>query len=141
MTEAVVDANVLLRYLTGEPAALAERAQNVLQGAEARRVRLVVTALTVAEVVFVLEHVYRWSRGMIAEGLLKLLAAGIFHVPEVAVLERAIGWYRHVRRLHFADAYVAAVAASREAAVISFDRELKRLRGLTVIGDADAFPL
>ena len=136
MREAVVDTNVLLRYLTGEPAALAERAQNVLQGAEERRVRLIVTALTVAEVVFVLEHVYRWSRGMIAEGLLKLLA--IFHVPEVAVLERAIGWYRHVRRLHFADAYVAAVAASRAAAVISFDRELKRLRGLTVIGDADA---
>ncbi len=140
MTEAVVDANVLLRYLTGDPAALAERAQKVLQEAEARRVRLVVTSLTVAEVVFVLEHVYRWSRGTIAEGLLKLLTARVFQIPEVAALERAIGWYRNVRRLHFADAYVAAIAASRQAAVISFDRELKRLRGLTVIDDSGAFP-
>lgn len=103
--------------------------------------RLVVTSLTVAEVVFVLEHVYRWPRSTIVAGLLKLLAGGVFHVPEVTVLERAIGWYRDVRRLHFADACVAAVAASREAAVISFDRELKRLRELTVIGEPDAFPL
>jgi len=136
----VVDANVLLRYLTGDPAALADRAQKVLQEAEARRVRLMVTSLTVAEVVFVLEHVYRWPRGTIAEGLLKLLAARLLHIPEVAVLERAMGWYRDVRRLHFADAYVAAMAASRQAALISFDREFKRLRGLTVIGDSGAFP-
>ena len=103
--------------------------------------RLVATSLTVAEVVFVLEHVYRWPRSTIVEGLVKLLAAGVFHVPELIVLERAIGWYRDVRRLHFADAYVAAVAASRQAAIITFDRELKRLRELTVIGDPDAFPL
>jgi predicted nucleic-acid-binding protein len=74
---------------------------------------LVVTSLTLAEVVFVLEHVYRWSRRTIVDGLLKLLAAGVFYVPEVAMLERAINWYQDIRRLHFADAYVAAVAAGR----------------------------
>jgi predicted nucleic-acid-binding protein len=137
--EAVVDANVLLRYLTGEPAALAKRAQRILEEAEARGVRLVVTSLTLAEVEFVLEHVYRWSRRTIVEGLLKLLAAGVFQVPEATMLERAVNWYRDMRRLHFADAYVAAIAASRHAAVISFDRELARLRGLTVIAEPDAF--
>jgi predicted nucleic-acid-binding protein len=137
--EAVVDANVLLRYLTGEPTTLATRAQRVLEEAEARGVRLVVTSLTLAEVVFVLEHVYRWSRRTIVDGLLKLLAAGVFHVPEVATMERAINWYRDIRRLHFADAYVAAVAATLHAAVISFDRELARLRELTVIADPHGF--
>lgn len=140
MTEAGVDANVLLRYLTGEPVPLAERAGKILRDAEARRMGLVVTSLTIAEVIFVLEHVYRWPRGAIVAGLLKLLAGGVFQFPEVTVLERAIGWYRDIRRLHFADAYVAAVAATRHAAVLSFDRELRRLRNLTVIADPGSFP-
>lgn len=140
MTDAVVDANILLRYLTGAPPALAERAQKLLNAAEQRDVRLIVAALTLAEVVFVLEHTYRWPRKTLAEGLGRLLASDVFFFPEAAILERALTWYRDIPRLHFADAYVAAVAAERQAAVVSFDRELKRLHELTVVDTPGAFP-
>ncbi len=139
MTDAVVDANVLLRYLTGAPPALATRARTLLVAAEQGNVRLLVTALTLAEVVFVLQHLYRWPRKALVEGLSELLASDTFHFPEAAVLERALVWYRDMPRLHFADAYVAAVAAARHAAVVSFDREFKHLRELAVVDSPEGF--
>ncbi len=140
MTDAVVDAHILLRYLTGVPSTLAARAQRLLVAAEQRDLRLTVTALTLAEVVFVLQHTCRWPRKTLAEGLVKLLASDTFQFPEAALLERALAWYRDMPRLHFADAYVAAVAAERRAVVGSFDREFKRLRELTVVDSPEAFP-
>lgn len=139
MTEAVVDANVLLRHLTGEPPVLAEQAGGVLESAERRGVRLVITVLTLAEVVWVLERSYRWPRPAIADGLTQVLASSTFHVPEAALLERALRWYRSRPRLHFADAYVAAVAADRGAAVVSFDRELKGLHEVVVVDSPRGF--
>lgn len=140
MTDAVVDANVLLRHLTGVPSGLAERAQKILVAAEHQNIRLIVTALTLAEVVFVLEHTYQWPRKAVADGLAKLLASDTFELPEVALLERALAWYREIHRLHFADAYIAAVAADRRAVLVSFDQALKRLRDLTVVDSPEAFP-
>ncbi len=140
MTDAVVDANILLRHLTGAPAPLADRAQNLLVAAEQRSIRLIVTALTLAEVVFVLQHTYRWPRRTLAEGLGKLLASDTFYFPEMALLEQALAWYRDIPRLHFADAYIAAVAAARHAAVVTFDQEFKRLGELAVVDSPEAFP-
>lgn len=139
MTEVVIDANVLLRHLTGEPPDLAERAGALLAAAERERVRLVVTALTLAEVVWVLQHSYRWRREAIAEGLARLIISGAFFLAEARVVSQALTWYRSLPRLHFADAYVASVAADRGAAVMSFDRDLKRLRDVTVVDSPAAF--
>ena len=139
MTEVVIDASVLLRHLTGEPPDLAERARAVLAAAERAHVRLVVTALTLAEVVWVLQHSYRWRRGAIADGLARLILSGAFSLPEASVISQALTWYRMRPRLHFADAYIAAVAAGRGAAVVSLDRDLKRLRDVTVVDSSAAF--
>ncbi len=140
MSDAVVDANILLRHLTGAPPVLAANAQKLLVAAEQRNIRLIVTALTLAEVVFVMDHTYRWPRRTLAEGLITLLASDTFHFPEAAQLEQALAWYRDMPRLHFADAYVAAVARARGAAVVSFDREFKRLRELTVVDSLETLP-
>ncbi len=139
MTDAVVDANVLLRHLTGVPPGPAERAQKILVAAERRNIPLIVTALTLAEVVFVLERTYQWPRKAIADGLMKLLASDAFKLPEATLLERALAWYREMPRLHFADAYIAAVAVDRRAVLVSFDQALKRLRDLTVVDSPEAF--
>lgn len=134
MAEIVLDANVLLRYLTDEPRALADRADRILKAAENLGLKPVVAPLTVAEVVFVLESVYRWSRRDIADRLLSLLAASVVEVLEVGIITRALTWYRDVRNVHFADAYIAALAASRNSLLASFDQDLKRLPGVKVAG-------
>ncbi len=140
MTEALLDANILLRHLTGQPPELAQQVRGLLQTAEERKTRLTVTALTLAEVVFVLERTYRWSRDQIGSGLQTLLAAGVVHVPEHRILARALALYRSFPRVHFADAYVAAAALERGAALISLDRDLRIIPQLRLIITPDDLP-
>ena len=132
--EALVDANVVLRHLTGQPPALAEEAARLLETAEQQRMNLVLAALTVAEVVYVLESVYGWDRTAIADGLLEFLSADVLVVLDGEAVRQALTWYRDVRRVHFADAYVAALAVQRgHGNMITFDRELRRLAGINTI--------
>ena len=138
MREAILDANILLRYLTDEPRPLAERVAAILEVAERQRIALVVAPLTVAEVVYVLESVYHWDRTDIARGLLDLISASVLQVLEHEAVVQALSWYRDMRPLHFADAYMAALAVERGyATVVSFDRALKRVPGITLLEDPD----
>lgn len=136
--EAVVDTNVLLRFLTDEPKDLAERAASILERAEARDVKLVVPSLVLAEVVYVLELVYEWARAEISEKLRELIGAGVLHFPEADVLTQALEDDEARRKLDFADAYAAALArVGGHGRVISFDRELDGLTGIDRIEHAD----
>lgn len=139
MREAVLDANILLRYLTDEPRKLADRVVAILEQAENQRTALVVAPLTLAEVIYVLESVYHWSRTDIAERLLSLISASVLVILEEATIVQSLAWYRDRAGLDFADAYIAALALERgHSTVISFDRDLKRLPGITVVQDPGA---
>ncbi len=53
-------------------------------------------------------------------------------------LAKALTWYRDVPGLDFADAYVAALAVARgHGNVVSFDRHLRRVPGVTAVQSAD----
>jgi predicted nucleic acid-binding protein len=134
--EAIVDANVLIRLLVDEPPELAARVSAILELASNRDMTLLVTSLTLSEVVYVLESVYKWDRDTVADKLVDLIASTNLWFPESAVLLQALRRYKSVRQLHFADAYVAAVALSRQhGTVISFDRKFRRVPELTLIQD------
>lgn len=136
MREAVLDANVLLRYLTDEPREMADRVAAILEAGESQRISLVLAPLTLAEVVYVLESVYRWPRKEIADRLLDLISASVLTVLEQDSLSQALTWYHDLGGLDFADAYIAAVAAVRShGQVVSFDRHLQRVPGIMAIQD------
>jgi predicted nucleic acid-binding protein len=138
MPEILVDANLLLRYLTDEPRALADRAAAILEAAEQRRVDLVVAPLILAEVVYVLQSVYHWERQVISERLGELIAAEVIVFLEGETVARALGWYRDIRPLDFADAYLAAAALARGHGVVaSFDGDLRRVPRVTVVDQPD----
>ena len=139
MAEIVVDANVLLRFLLDDPRPLADRAAAIIEAAERLDVDLIVTPLTVAEVVYVLGSVYGWSRADIAARLLELLEVPSLTILEEDVVRQALEWYRDVSRVHFADAYVAATALGRgHGAVATFDREMRRVPNIRIVDDAAA---
>ncbi len=133
MREVLVDANILLRYLTDEPRELADRAVSLLEAAEKQRVPLVVAPTTVAEVVYVLTSVYGWHRQRIIGQLLNLVTASVFAMIEREVIVQALILYRDFRALSFDDSYLAALAMSYHAGLISFDRDLRRVPDLKLI--------
>ncbi|MGI8912938.1 MAG: PIN domain-containing protein [Chloroflexota bacterium] len=141
MTEGLLDANMLLRLLTNEPQPLAERTAILLAAAEQQQIALVVAPLILAEVVYVLQSVYKWPRTDIAQGMLEMLAAPTLVVLEPEVIAQTLRWYGEFPRLDFADAYIAALAAYRgHGVVFSFDHDLRRLPGIRPIEDAAQLP-
>jgi predicted nucleic-acid-binding protein len=120
---ALLDANVLVRHLTGTPRGQARRATAFLAGADELRLVDVV----VAETVYVLQSVYRLSRHEIAAVMRSVVAHPAVVLEDVGIVLRSLSLYR-VERLDFVDAYLVAVAESTGVgAVASFDRAIDRV--------------
>lgn len=120
---AFVDANVLVRHVTGDPPAQAVRATRYLQRAD----ELLLPDLIVAEVAYVLESFYETPRAQVAETLRAVLAFPAIRVVDAELLLRAVEVY-HTHRLDFADAYLVASAERTGVGVVaSFDRAIDRV--------------
>lgn len=126
MSELWVDANILLRFITGDPPDLAERALRLMQRAEQGEVILRLTVLVVAEVVWVLGSFYRYPRNRIADVLLPLAMADgvVMDQPDIVVASLS---RMAAANVAFIDAYLAEVARRVSGTVASFDRAFRRL--------------
>ena len=118
----LIDTNVLVRHLTGDPADQARRATMFLSTAET----LDLPAVIVAELVYVLESVYEQSRTQVAA----LVRAVLAHPPIRADDELTLEHYE-TTGAHFAEAYLAALAQQGDGRVASFDRGLDRITTIT----------
>lgn len=122
----VLDANVLLRFITKTPPDQAARARDLLKRGQAGEVRLVLEPLTLADGVYVLKKQYAMSYADIESVLLKLFASGAVEVLERERCEIALALVvRH--NVDFEDAYLAGIAQELGGGVASFDRHLNRL--------------
>jgi predicted nucleic acid-binding protein len=123
---ALLDTNVVIRHLTGDPPALAQRATRLLA-----REELLLTDTVFAETVFVLESFYEVPRARTANLMRAALALPGIRALDTVLLLRALDVYEH-SRLHFVDAYLVAVAElSGVKAIASFDRGLDRIPSIT----------
>ena len=121
-----VDANVLLRFLTGDPPELAERAARLLEGAERDGVPLRIHSVMVAETVWVLQSFYGYSKGEISDALVPLLEHPALRVEGAGSVLGALRTMAS-SNIDFADALLAGLARSRGAGVVSFDRDFRKL--------------
>lgn len=121
-----VDADVLLRFLTGEPKDLADKAARMMKRAEQGEVILVVFPLVLAEVFWVLKSFYRHSLSDIAGALVPLLSADGIEIEERDSWIQALELARD-KDVDLVDAALALHAASRGEPVCSFAGDFKRL--------------
>ena len=119
----LIDTNVLIRHLTGDPPDLASRATAYLATDEA----LVLPDLILAEVVYVLESFYEVPRNRVAELARSIITFGNIQTVDVGLLLRAVEVYE-VHRIDFSDAYLVALAESTGVDdIASFDRAIDRV--------------
>lgn len=122
-----VDANVLLRFLTGEPEGMAERSARLMRRAEAGEVRLVLSPLVVAEIVWVLKSFYGHSYAEIARVVIPLLSADGIEIEQRELMIQAIELARD-KNVDFLDAVLALQAVRHHETVCTFDKaDFKRL--------------
>jgi predicted nucleic acid-binding protein len=120
---AFIDTNIIVRHLTGDPPAMAERATRFL----ASQRDLLLTDLILAETVYVLESFYEAPRNQIAEAIRSMIAFESIVCVDPAMLLRAIEVYE-TDRLDFAEAYLVATAESTQVGrIASFDQAIDRV--------------
>lgn len=120
---AFVDTNILVRHLTGDPSAMAERATLFL----ASQSELYLTDLIVAETIYVLESFYKAPREQVAEAMRSLVTMRSMVTVDPSLLLRCIEVYE-IHRLDFAEAYLVACAESTGIGVVaSFDKAIDRV--------------
>lgn len=121
-----MDANVLLRLLTDDPPAMAERAVALAERAESGEILLRIAPLVVAEVVWVLQSFYGHDKRKIADAVTALLAArGVDAVDGDTVL--AAVETMATNNVDFIDAYLAQISCAAREPVCSFDEDFRRL--------------
>ena len=120
MTRLWLDANVILRFLTGEPREMHERSAELMKRAERGEVKLVVSTLILAEVIWVLKSFYGNSMPEIAEVIISLVSAPGIEVEDAETVIRALELARE-KNVDFIDALLALQAAQRDEEVCTFD--------------------
>lgn len=126
MRRVLVDTNVIASFLTDRNPAQQARAAALFEGAEARRVEIVVTQVVAAELVYVLQNLYGVPRAEAAATLRDLFA-----LPGVRAVD-TLPWPRVFKLWpavlpDFADAALAAVCESEAgAAIATFDAAFRR---------------
>lgn len=126
----VLDANVVLRHFTGQPPEMAARATTALVEAPPRS--LVLTDLTVAEIVYVLQGPYARPRDEIARLVEATLSLGSVVVDNEALLRRTLEHYEQ-RSMDWPDAYLVALVEVRHLdGLVSFDRLDAKIADLPV---------
>jgi predicted nucleic acid-binding protein len=126
---AVVDANVILRYLLGDHAELYEKAAAFMVKVKTGESEAYIPDSVLAECVYALLKVYGVPRREVASKLGGLLTYKGIHRENQAILRAGIELFGE-RNVDIVDALVFAIAERRRWSVASFDdadfRKLKR---------------
>ena len=127
---AFLDSNILVRYLTGTPPDMAERAALIIDAGEP----LFLSELVLVETAYVLSSFYRLERPDIVDALSDLVQRENLQsltLPKPLLLE-ALQLCRNSKRYSFTDAFLWAQARDRGAAKIySFDQRFPSM-GVTI---------
>lgn len=118
----LLDTNIVIRHLTGDPPDMAKRSTQFLTSES----ELVLADVILAECVYVLGSVYGIDRVAVAQLMRAALMLPTISA-DIELLFRALEIYE-VDRLDFAEAYLVAVAEFTGArSIASFDKAIDRV--------------
>ena len=119
---AVIDTNLLVRYLTEDAPEKAKSVERLLKKAGKGEIRIILPSVVMAELVWVLESYYEMEAGEISE-----LVGAILNTPGVEaqdknILREALKTYEK-KRIEFIDAWILEFARERKIKMVyTFDK-------------------
>jgi predicted nucleic acid-binding protein len=131
---ALLDANVILRFITKDNPDHSPRAYALLKELESGARSLTITEAVVVEVVYVLaaRNLYNLPRDEIKTHLSAVLSLRGLRLTHKATHLRALGLFVAHRQLSFVDALnVAHLERLKVTEIVSFDRGYDRVPGVT----------
>lgn len=127
----LADTNLFLHFLTNDIPEQADQVVSALQRAAKGEIKLVVSSLVIAELVWTMESFYRLPRQAIQEKILAILNTPGLIVENAGCILRAMLWYVE-KNVDYIDAYNAAWLLSQGGKTIfTFDlKHFNRLEGI-----------
>lgn len=133
MKTCLLDTNIILRFLTGEPEAQAQRAKQLFEQGESGALRIRILPLVIAEVVFVLTgKYYQMDRADVAQALILFLENPSLDVADRNSLIHGLKLFKQ-HNIDYADAYLAAEARTYGCGIASFDQDFQKIPNLDLL--------
>lgn len=120
-----MDANVLLRFLRNDHKEFSPRARKLIEQANAGKVALEVSAVTVGEIFYALKAAYQVDRRTAAQTLAAVLNTPAFRLSESRRVLDALARVQSAN-VDFGDAYLASAASESGTQIASFDRDFDK---------------
>ncbi len=115
----ICDANVILRYILDDIEKLSQKAAEILENEP-----VFIPFEVVAEVVYVLEKVYKANRRALSEAIIELAAYKNIETVNKDILTYALKLFSQ-SRLDFVDTVLCGYSYVQQAEIITFDRKLQ----------------
>ena len=125
MKQALLDANVILRFLRNDDPRQSPLARKLFADANDGKITLLLTPVTLAEVFYAFRASYKMGRKETAALLQDLLRTGILQVAEIDVLMDALSRVE-TANVDFVDALLAAEATASGVPVATFDTDFDK---------------
>jgi predicted nucleic-acid-binding protein len=123
--QALIDANLILRFLLGDNEVQSPIAYKTIQAIERGDVRAETTATVIFEAIHVMTSVYKMDRAIVADRMSRLLQISGLAVEHRAALTEALGLWLSRKRLSFPDAFhLVLTSMTKHKRIVSFDRGL-----------------
>lgn len=116
----IVDANIVLRYLLLDNLELAEKASEIIENNN-----IFIPFEVIAEVVYVLEKVYRIERAEICRSIKELLEDENIHTYDSDILNKALEIFSS-KKIDFVDTLLCGYSLVRGDEVKTFDNKINK---------------
>lgn len=117
----VVDANIILRYLLNDHEELSPQAKDIIENSSVS-----IPNEVIAEVVYVLEKVYKIPRRTTKGKLRQLIDSQHITVTNALVIQKALSIYASKRKLDIVDAMLCALAEIENHTILTFDKKMQK---------------
>lgn len=126
-----IDANVFVRYLTGDDPLKAKQCLTLFQRVKRNEVTIITSEAVIAEVVYVLSSkIYRLPRNDIVARLRPLLTLPSLKLPYRSVFLRSLELYTH-HAVDFEDCLTAAhMERQKITDIYSYDKDFDAITGI-----------
>lgn len=130
MKKFILDINVVLRFLLADDPVQSPKAKSLFQLAEAGKVRLFLSHVALAELVWTLDSFFEFPRQEIGTKLRGLVVHEGIDVEEQDVVLIALDRFAQVNA-DFPDCYAASLALAHTQSVASYDRDFRKFKDIS----------
>lgn len=122
----VPDTNVFIRFLVGDDEPNYQKAIELFVDIESEKVNAILLESVFAEIVFVLEKIYKVEKKILADQLLKIIGLRGIRTNNKELFIKALEIYQ-TSKIDIVDCILAAHSIINHTDIFTFDNELKKL--------------